>query len=394
MGQHWDRVEYAELVPLRPERDMPVARRPPTRVELLRGFARRHVLALVFFVAPSLAAIVFFGFVLAPRYETQTQFVVRSAGGPSTQLTQMLASVGGDEGNLVRAFVESRDAVSHLEATAQLRERLARPESDAFWRFPAIFGRADGEALYEHYLSFVEIAFNETTGISTLTVQAFRPEDSVALAQGLLAGSEELINRLNDEARADMLSAARDEIAFAQERAERARAAMTEYRVRTGIFDPTHSSATLARTIGDLSLERTRLEAELIEVMSQSPLNPQISGLRSRIAALEAQIASERAKIGESDDALAEHIAEFERLALEREFADRALASALASFEAARREAQSARLYVELVVAPREPDHPRRPRRLVSILLAMAAFFALHVIVSAFVTNLFEHRSR
>lgn len=394
MGQHWERVEYVELVPLRPEREVAAPARPTTPAERARGFARRHALALVVLVAPTLLAALYYGVLLAPRYVSEAQFVVRSGGGAATQLTQIIASVGGDEANLVHAYVESRDAVAHLEQAVDLRARLARPEADPVWRFPSLFGRADSEALYEHYRSLVSIDSDETTGISTLSVQAFRPEDASAIAQGLLAGAEELINRLNDEARADALSAARDEIAFAQDRAERARAAMTAYRVRTGMFDPGESSATLAQTIGDLSLERTRLEAELIELMSSSPRNPQISSLRGRIAALEAQIAAERAKIGETDDALAERIAEFERLALEREFADRALASALASYEAARREAQSARLYIELVVAPREADYPQYPKRLLSILLAFGAAFAAHIIVSAFVTNLFEHRRR
>lgn len=394
MGQYRDRVDYVELVPLKPQRCAPGVDPTPKGAGALRRFARRHFLAFWTFVLPTLFAVLYFGFLLAPRYSAETQFVVRSAGLPANQLSQMLASVGGDEANLVTAYIDSRDAVAHLEETVGLREILARPEGDMFWRFPGLTGRADGEALFERYRSLVKIDFNEATGISTLSVQAFRPTDAVTVSRGLVEGAELLINRLNAQARADMLSAGEVEIEYARRRAEQARAAMREYRVRFGIFDPSASSASLAKTISDLSVERARLEAELIQIMSASPLNPQLAGLRQRIAALEAQIDAERAQIGGSDQALADRIAEFERLAIEREFADGALASALASFEAARREAQSGRLYVQLLVEPIAADHPRYPKRLLSILLAMAAFLAVHVIVSAFTTNLFEHRSR
>ena len=52
---------------------------------------------------------------------------------------------------------------------------------------------------------------------------------------------------------------------------------------------------------------------------------------------------------------------------LEREFADRALASALASLENARAESQRQQLYLERVVAPHAADYPSQPRRLLWI---------------------------
>ncbi len=46
--------------------------------------------------------------------------------------------------------------------------------------------------MFKHYLSFIEIKQDTSTGISKLTVQAFRAEDSVKMATILLEGAEAL----------------------------------------------------------------------------------------------------------------------------------------------------------------------------------------------------------
>jgi capsular polysaccharide transport system permease protein len=52
---------------------------------------------------------------------------------------------------------------------------------------------------------------------------------------------------------------------------------------------------------------------------------------------------------------------------LEREFADRQLASATASLEAARVEAQRQQVYIARVVEPNLAVHPLYPRKLISV---------------------------
>jgi capsular polysaccharide transport system permease protein len=85
--------------------------------------------------------------------------------------------------------------------------------------------------------------------------------------------------------------------------------------------------------------------------------------LQQRADAIEHQIDVERGRVGSSSDGLAEKIATYERLMLEREFSIRTLAQAVTALETARIEARRQQIYLERVVEPGRPDEATMPRR-------------------------------
>ncbi|HEV7257973.1 MAG TPA: capsule biosynthesis protein [Bosea sp. (in: a-proteobacteria)] len=395
-GATQDQVrDYVELVPLRArgaELHVPAADpRPAWRV-----FLGRHALVLLTFVLPCLVGVLYFGLLTADRYTSEAQFVVRSPNKTSVdQLSSMIKSTGteraSDEAGAVHQYVRSRDAVDLLVRQADLRAILSRPEGDPFWRFPGWFSRDLREKLFDRYLSLISIKQDSGTGISTLVVQSFRPEDSVRMAQVLLEGSEALINRLNERSRRDAIKAAEAEVEAAKERAFERREELTAFRTRAGTVDPAKTSQSLLETIGKLSFESAQANAQLAEAQRSAPQGPQIANLRNRIQAVEQQIVEERRRIGGSAQALAPVIADYERLVLEREFADRVLASALASLENARLESQRQQLYLERVVEPHAADYPSQPKRLFWIGIVMVLSFSTFVILRALINNVRAH---
>ncbi len=97
----------------------------------------------------------------------------------------------------VHEYLLSRDAVRRLERENDLRALLGRPEGDLISRFPGVmFWRQDFEALYTAYARFVSVEIDSTSGVSTLQVKAYRPEDAQRIAHALLAFSEQLVNTL------------------------------------------------------------------------------------------------------------------------------------------------------------------------------------------------------
>lgn len=389
-------TEYVELVPLRAdgvELHVPAADHRPGWLIWLS----RHALLLITFVLPSAVAVLYYGLIAADRYTSEAQFVVRSQSRTSIdQIAGAIPTTTGmerasDEASAVHQFVRSRDAVDLLLKNADLRAILSRPESDPVWRFPGWFSKDLKEKLFERYLDFVSIKQDSATGISTLVVQSFRPEDSVRIAQVLLQGSEALINRLNERARRDTINAAEAEVETAKGRAFQRREELTAFRTRAGTVDPAKSSQNLLETIGKLSFEAAQVSAQLAEAQRNSPQGPQITNLRNRSQAIEQQIAEEKRQIGGSAQALAPIIAEYERLVLEREFGDRVLASALSSLESARIESQRQQLYLERVVEPHAADYPNQPKRLQWIAIIIALSFSVHAICRSLVNNLRGH---
>jgi capsular polysaccharide transport system permease protein len=122
-----------------------------------------------------------------------------------------------------------------------------------------------------------------------------------------------------------------------------------------------------------------------------SPDAPQISALRRRAAALEEQIRQERNRISNSSDGLAERIATYDRLNLDREFANRMLTLSETELSRARGEALRQQLYLERVVQAQLADYPSQPRRVANILTMLASNAILVLIIWILFSGIIEH---
>jgi capsular polysaccharide transport system permease protein len=324
-------------------------------------------------LAPTLLAIVYFYGIAAPQFVSEARFVVRSrADAPQLSLGSVLSAAVGagggaaasGEGNSVRDFLLSHDAVARAHERVDLVSIWQREEADLIARL----WNDDPERLTKFYNSMVSATFDSTTGVTTLRVRSFRPADSKAIADTLLALSETLVNRLSERAREDALRVARDEVAIAERRVAESREALARFREQQQDLDSAGTASAAVATISGLEAALTTAQAELRERLAfMRPDNPALQTTRNRIEALERQIAAERMRRTQGEGTLAQQLGTFERLMLEREFADRQLASATASLETARVEAQRQQMYLARVVEPNLAVYPLYPRKLISV---------------------------
>jgi capsular polysaccharide transport system permease protein len=137
---------------------------------------------------------------------------------------------------------------------------------------------------------------------------------------------------------------------------------------------------------GQMETALAQSRAELTERLNfMRPDNPALQATRNRIEALERQIAAERMRhtgttAGSDGAVLARQLANYERLMLEREFADKQLASATASLENARLEAQRQQLFLSRIVEPNLAVYALYPRKLVNvatILVGLTIFYGI-----------------
>lgn len=350
----------------------PAPETPPRKPERrLRRFLRHPFTWWV--LAPTLLAIIYFYGIAAPQFVSEARFVVRSrADAPQVSLGTMLsAAVGGSgggaaygEANSVRDFLLSHDAVMRAHERLNLIRMWQSEEADLVARL----WNEDPERLTRYYNNMVSAVFDTTTGVVTLRVRSFRPEDSKAIAETLLELSEALVNSLSERAREDALRVARSEVAIAERRVADSREALARFREQQQDLDSAGTAQAAVQTISALEGALVAAQAELRERMAfMRPDNPALQNTRNRIEALERQIAAERMRRTRGDGALAQQLGTFERLMLEREFADRQLASATASLETARMEAQRQQMYLSRVVEPNLAVYPLYPRKLISV---------------------------
>jgi len=375
---------YARLLRLSPLQEAPretsrsdemAPEASPRRRRRIAGW--RSLLLLV--VLPVCLAAGYFWILAADRYESETSFVLRTPGRslpvgiPSNFMPPGGIARAAEDGFIVRDYLESRDAMEWLEKHADLRAAYEKARWDPVWRFPNPFESNSAESLFKHYQRMVTSKFDSGTGVNLLKVEAFTPQDAQRLAASLLDAAEALVNRLNRRSREDTVALASAEVDRMRERTLAAQAALTAFRERERLIDPGQSTLAVLQTIARLALDAAQSNVQINELMSYSANSPQIAQLRNKQAALEAQIVLERQRLAGDAQAIAPRIAEYERLMLEREFAEKALMAAMTAEETARVEALRQHIYLERVAAPGRPDYPAYPWRVIWCLLVLAA---------------------
>ena len=361
----------------------------------LRQSWRSHRLFWSTVVLPTLAAIVYFGFIAADVYISESRFVVRSPERSTASPLGMLLKGTGftrsqDDSYTVQDFVLSRDALRALDEKLGLR--AAYKKGDLFSRFPGLDWDDSFENMHRYYQKMVGVQLDPVSSIATVTVRAFSTKEAQQINQHLLEMSEALVNRLNERGRQDMIRFAANEVAEAEKKATLAALKLARYRNEKGVIDPEKQSAIPLQQIAKLQDELIATKSQLAQLQLLTRENPQIPVLKKRIQMLETEIELESGRVTGGGRSLASKAAEFQRLALEKEFADKQLASALASLEQARNDAQRQQLYLERIAQPNLPDAAMEPRRLRAILAVFVLGLIAWGVLSMLIVGIKEHQ--
>ena len=382
----------------------PATRATRYRVELPRqrqpSWLQRHVKLVTFIIFVLLPTAVVAGYFFAfasDQYVSEAKFVVRGESAPSQgALSSLLQSTGmshaAEDTYAVQDYIMSRDALAELIKDQDVRAVFARPEADWLSRFPVFAWRATFEHFYDYYQTHVDVLMDSTTSVSTLTVKTFRPLDSQRIAQALLAAAEALVNRMNDRQRENAMGDARKDVALAETRVQDVARDIATFRNREALLDPTKQAVPMLTAINDLQTLLSRTNLQISQLVTSTPQSPLIADLRRRAAALQGQINDARAKVTGSDASLVPKITQFDTLELQRVFAEKQLASAITSLEAARLQAERQELYLETIVQPNVSDYPGYPKRLASIAVVFASLLGLYLMAALLIAGAREHR--
>lgn len=359
---------------------------------------RRLPIGFLLVVAlPTLLAAIYYLLIATPRYVSEARFIVRASNqSQPSALGVALQGVGlsntQSDAFAIHEYIESRDALRELSRRYDIAAMLNPPGADAFSRYPRLWESHGEEGLYKGLSRFVVVGFDGSTGISTLRVEAFRAADARALNQALLTSGEQLVNRLNERAMGDAVAEAilaRDE---ARTRLSTVQQQLTAFRNREGFIDPEIAARESSSLIGGLLATVAQLRADRAQLAGEAPQSPQLPVLDGRIAAYERQIAAERGKVAGSAGSLAPRVGVYEDLILQRELADRELASATAALVSSQQEARRQKLYLDRIVNPNLPDKPTQPRRWIALLTVFATAMLIYGVGWLVWAGVREHR--
>jgi capsular polysaccharide transport system permease protein len=140
-----------------------------------------------------------------------------------------------------------------------------------------------------------------------------------------------------------------------------------------------------------MTSQQTNARAQLAELLKNSPNSPQVPLIQTRIASLDKLIAEQRGKITGDSNSVATALTEFERLDVQKLLAEKTLASALASLEQAKLEAQRQQLYLETIAQPNLADYPLYPKRAISFGTVVVSCLLAYGIAWLLIASVREH---
>lgn len=364
--------------------------------KIIRKIRALDRLFLVTVLIPTGLAILYFGVIASDVYISESRFVVRSPDkGAATGLGVLLKSAGfsnaGDEIYAAHDFVSSRDALQVLNKDRAFEKEYSAPSISIFNRFDPLGMDDSFENLYRYYGSKINVDYQSSSSISTLTVRAFTPDAARAFNEHLLELAEATVNRLNVRGRQDLIRYALAEVADAKEKSNLAAKALSRYRDRAGVVDPDKQASVQLQMISKLQDELIAARTQLLQLRTYAPDNPQVAVLDTQVSSLNREIEGETDKIAGGQRSLAGAAPDFQRLALESQIADKNLAAVMASLEEAMNEARRKQAYVERIVQPNLPDEAVEPRRLRGIASTFALGLVSWGVLSMLVAGIREH---
>ena len=365
---------------------------------LKKRLARLNWLFIFTVVAPTVLSALYFGFIASDVYTSESRFVVRSPERQSASpLGNLLRGAGfsraQDDSYTVQDYALSRDALRVLNERLGLGKAYASESVDVISRFAGLDPDSSFEALHLYYQKKVTVLTDVTSSISTLSVKAFSAQDALRANSMLLEQSEALVNRLNERGRQDMVRYATAEVEHSENKAKGAALALSSYRNLQGVVDPERQATVQLQQVARLQDELIATTTQLAQLKTFTPENPQIPSLQKRAQTLQEEINKETSKVTGGQKSLANKAAEYQRLALESEFATKQLASALASLESARNEALRQQAYLERIAQPSLPDVAQEPRRIRSVLVTLLLGLVAWGILSMLLAGVREHQN-
>jgi capsular polysaccharide transport system permease protein len=392
------RASLGEVTPLQvPERPQVSAAKANAKA-LRRKRSRRLALRLALFVLlPSALATIYYVGVASPQFESHATFTVQSSEQrPGLGVGGLLAGLaegsgGGHDALVVRDYLLSRDMLARLDKERGFIAHYKSRGADFISRLKA---DASFEQAYEYFGNKVTCDYDQVSGAVTVHVRAFSPEQAANISAAILSYSEEMVNKLSDRERRDRTGYAEAGVKRAEERLTAARKAIFGLQQQHSEFNPLATATSLMSIRTGLEAELAKARAEVMQLRSYMQEDaPQLRAANEKVKAISAQVAGESRRLVDpaKPGGLNSAFSEFEGAMVEKEFAQKAYESSMATLEVARADASRQHRYVAIIAAPSKPDEATYPHRIRSVLTSFLVCFLLWGTITMMTAAVREH---
>ena len=353
-------------------------------------------------VVPTIFSALYFMFVASDEFLSEARLTVRAASEEKQALSDTLSMFsklgisGGkstiQDSYIVLNYIKSQSIVDDIGGRDFLESKFSLGDIDWISRL----GRGKkNEELRKYWENHAFPSIDTLSGIVTVKVFAFRPEDAKEIAGKIVELSERLVNNISERARSTAVVEAENEVRLNQTELAAVQADLLKFRNASVSIDPVATATSIGELIGKLVVERS--EIENFKATFSGSLNANSPALRfqqSRIDSIDAQIAELRRKLtstNAADKTISSDLATFEQLKLREKFAEQKYTIAQTSLDRARQDLIKQKLFLVLVVPPNFPEYALFPERGTDMLLSFVLCFILWGIASLISASVTDH---
>ncbi len=367
----------------------------------------------LFIVVPTLLA-AFYSYIYAtPRYVSEFEIVYKdtsSSGGGG--LSALLGGGGVDMNRLISDYMTSPQMLDIVDKKLDIRKDYSDASVDWLDRMPA-------DAPREKFLKYFQkrvYVYEDTGGFLIADVEAYSPERALAIATVIHDAADAMVSEIGDRPHRDMVDFTLKEMNRFKVALDRSTTAITNFREEHSDYNYLETVGQLSTVVGALQSQLAQTRADLVRARStMSDTAPTVAFLKTKVASLEEQIATERTRFGISGegetpasrtarapersvsvrsdgDSYSKIAARYGEVVLAQELAKADYSAAAQAYEAAQLQLAKKTAYVVTFVDPSLPQRADKPDGkfivLTVFVVAFLGYFILALIGSILMEQL------
>ena len=313
--------------------------------------------------------------IASDRYVSEASVIIRktdSVAAPTPDLSMLIAGIAAVNRNdqmLLREYLLSVDMLKKLDAELNLKAHYGDWGRDWVSRM----WLTDIEWFHRHYLSRVAIEYDDYAGVLRIKAQAYDSATARAIADTLVREGERYMNQLGHELAQTQVNFLTTQVDLAQLRFQQASQRLLAFQNKKGLLSPQATAESLNVLVAKLEEQRAQLQTQLASLPKNLDRDhPNIVMLSQSLAAIDRQIAEEKAKLANPvGKTLNITMEEFQRLQMEVTFTQELYKTALAALEKGRIDATRMLEKVSVLQTPTLAEYPMEPRRIYNAVVTL-----------------------
>ncbi len=263
------------------------------------------------------------------------------------------------------------------------RQHFSKPDIDPIQRLDP---QASSEAAYKLFKNNMQISYDPTEGVIKMEVIATDPATSATFSKALIGYAEEQVDHLTQRMREDQMQGAREQYESAEADMLTAQRNLVELQEKFKVVSSEAEVTMVTAQMAQLQTQLTTDKLSLEQMQSNAQPNPaRTEPLKRRIAALENEIETQRAKLtvaGPANQSLAQVQSELLIAQADVQTRQLLLGQSLAAMQTSQQEANRQVRYLSVSVNPIAPDEATYPRAFENTVVALLIFAGIYLMIS------------